>query len=122
MALPESLHPAIATRLKIDHVMSLSAAPLFGRRSLFASRLLKNPFWRVCFSRKSTSEPLGVVFDRAEGRTVAQAAIDHCVNGQEVRHSAGKETSILKRMGKRVEEEMGEMWQMEEEIPQGQED
>lgn len=43
---------------------------------------------------KSTSEPFGVVFDRAEGGAVAQATIDHCVDGQEVCHGAGKETSI----------------------------
>lgn len=44
MALPESVHPSITTRLKIDLVMSLSAAPLFGRRALFVTRMLKNPF------------------------------------------------------------------------------
>lgn len=43
---------------------------------------------------KSTSEPFGVVFDRAEGGAVAQATIDHRVDGQEVCHGAGKETSI----------------------------
>lgn len=43
---------------------------------------------------ESTSEPFGVVFDRAKGGAVAQAAIDHRVNGQEVRHSAGEEASI----------------------------
>lgn len=43
---------------------------------------------------KSTSEPFGVVLDCAEGRAVTEAAIDHCVDGQEVCHGAGKETSI----------------------------
>lgn len=37
------------------------------------------------------------MFDRAEGRTVTQAAIDHRVNGQEVRHGARKETSVWER-------------------------
>lgn len=37
------------------------------------------------------------MFDRAEGGTVAQAAIDHRVDGQEVRHGAGKETSVWER-------------------------
>lgn len=46
-----------------------------------------------CVSR-STSEPLGVVFDRAEGGAVAKAAIDHRVDGQEVCHGASEETSI----------------------------
>lgn len=48
---------------------------------------------------ESTSEPFGVVFDRAKGGAVAQAAIDHRVNGQEVRHSAGEEASIWERDG-----------------------
>lgn len=43
---------------------------------------------------ESTSEPLGVVFDRAEGGAVAEAAIDHRIDGQEVSDSACKETSI----------------------------
>lgn len=43
---------------------------------------------------KSTSEPFGVVFDCAEGRAVAEATIDHRIDGQEVCHSARKETSI----------------------------
>lgn len=53
--------------------------------------------WRDIFNMsvsKSTSEPFGVVLDCAEGRAVAEAAIDHCVDGQEVCHGARKETSI----------------------------
>lgn len=42
----------------------------------------------------STSEPFGVVFDRAKGGAVAKTAVDHGVNGQEVCHGSGKETSI----------------------------
>lgn len=45
-------------------------------------------------SSTSTSEPFGVVFDRAEGGAVAKATIDHRIDGQEVCHGAGKETSI----------------------------
>ena len=41
-----------------------------------------------------TSEPFGVVFDRAEGGAVTKAAIDHRIDGQEVCHSTGKEASI----------------------------
>lgn len=41
-----------------------------------------------------TSEPFGVVFDRAEGGAVTEAAIDYRIDGQEVCHSAGKEASI----------------------------
>lgn len=43
---------------------------------------------------RSTSEPFGIVFDCAEGRAVAKASIDHRVDGEEVSHGAGKETSI----------------------------
>lgn len=46
---------------------------------------------------RSTSKPFGVVFDSAEGGAVAEAAIDHRVDGQEVCHGAGKETSIWVR-------------------------
>lgn len=41
-----------------------------------------------------TSEPFGVVFDRAKGGAITKAAIDHRINSQEVCHGAGKETSI----------------------------
>ena len=65
-------------------------------------------YWR-CLSHfnasnsKSTSEPFGVVFDRTEGGAVAEAAIDHRIDGQEVCHSAGKETTIWEMHREREE-------------------
>lgn len=34
------------------------------------------------------------MFDCAEGRAVAKASVDHCIDGQEVCHGTGKETTI----------------------------
>lgn len=39
----------------------------------------------------STFEPLGVVFNRAQGRAVTQAAIDDGVDGQEICHCGCEE-------------------------------
>ncbi len=74
---------------------------------------------------KSTSEPFGVVFDSAKGGAVAEATIDHSVDGQEVCHSAGKETSIWESEGctERAEEEIKKEGQdTGGEIAQGQKD
>lgn len=43
---------------------------------------------------EATSEPFGVVFDGAEGGAVAETAVNHGVDGQEVCHGSGEETSI----------------------------
>lgn len=41
-----------------------------------------------------TSEPFGVVFDGAEGGAVAETAVNHGVDSEEVRHGGGEEASI----------------------------
>lgn len=53
--------------------------------------------WLCTVISEGTSEPFGVVFDRAKGGAITKAAIDHRINSQEVCHGAGKETSIWVR-------------------------
>lgn len=78
----------------------------------------------MCLFLKSTSEPFGVVFDCTEGGAVAEAAIDDCINGQEVCHRTGKETSIWEweRCAEKSKEEIKKTGKIQVEIAQGQED
>lgn len=64
------------------------------------------------------------MFDGTEGGAVAEAAIDDCINGQEVCHRTGKETSIWEgeRCAERAKEGIKKAGKMQVEIAQGQED
>lgn len=52
--------------------------------------------------REGTSEPFGIVFDSAQGGAVAETAIDHRIDGQEVCHGTSEKTSILEHERRKI--------------------
>ena len=44
-----------------------------------------------------TSKPLGVVFDGAQSQALPQAAVNHCVDGQEVSDGGGEQIPLWQK-------------------------